>query len=214
MGFSTRTRSALALALTFGALGLSAAVQADAPAGDPARGQKVAYTCLGCHGIPDYRNAYPNYHVPKLGGQHVGYLVSALTEYRAGARLHPTMRGQASSVSEQDIRDVAAYFSSATPVASSGKATGTAPAAAATCAACHGPDGVGITADFPTLAGQHADYIEQALKAYRSGKRQNAVMNPMAAALKDEDIHALALYFSQQSPSLWVPLPPTTASAR
>jgi cytochrome c553 len=211
MGFITVTRSVFVLAVC--ALGLSTAVRADAPAGDPARGQKVAYTCLGCHGIPDYRNAYPNYRVPKLGGQHAGYMVSALTEYRAGARPHPTMRGQASSVSEQDIRDVAAYFSTATPVASSGKATGTPPAAAATCAACHGPDGVGITGDFPTLAGQHADYIEQALKAYRSGKRQNAVMNPMAAALKDEDIHALAMYFSQQSPSLWVPLPPTTAAA-
>ena len=211
MGLITVTRSVFALA--FCALGLSTAVQADTPAGDPGRGQKVAYTCLGCHGIPDYRNAYPNYRVPKLGGQHAGYLVSALTEYRAGARPHPTMRGQASSVSEQDIRDVAAYFSTATPVVSSGKGTGTPPAAAATCAACHGPDGVGITGDFPTLAGQHADYIEQALKAYRSGKRQNAVMNPMAAALKDEDIHALALYFSQQSPALWVPLPPTTAAA-
>jgi len=212
MGFITVTRSVFVLAVC--ALGLFTAARADAPAGDAVRGQKVAYTCLGCHGIPDYRNAYPNYRVPKLGGQHAGYMVSALTEYRAGARPHPTMRGQASSVSEQDIRDVAAYFSTATPVASSGKGTGTPPAAAATCAACHGPDGVGITGDFPTLAGQHADYIEQALKAYRSGKRQNAVMNPMAAALKDEEIHALALYFSQQSPSLWVPLPPTTAAAR
>ena len=215
MGFSTGTRSVFALVLAVGALGLATTAKADVSAGDPARGQKVAYTCLGCHGIPDYRNAYPNYHVPKLGGQHAGYMVAALTGYRAGARPHPTMRGQATSVSEQDIRDVAAYFSSATPVASSGKgATGTAPAAAATCAACHGPDGVGITADFPTLAGQHADYIEQALKAYRSGKRQNAVMNPMAAALKDDEIHALALYFSQQTPSLWVPLPPKTASTR
>ena len=86
MGFITVTRSVFALACC--ALGLSTAVQADTPAGDRARGQKVAYTCLGCHGIPDYRNAYPNYRVPKLGGQHEGYLVSALTEYRGGAIPH------------------------------------------------------------------------------------------------------------------------------
>ncbi len=194
-------------------LGMQAA-RADAPAGDPARGARIAYTCLGCHGIPDYRNAYPNYHVPKIGGQHYGYLVAALGEYRSGARPHPTMRGQASSVSEQDARDVAAYFSSSKPVLSAGKPAGTAPAAAATCVACHGPDGVGILPDYPTLAGQHSDYIEQALKAYRGGKRQNAIMNGMAASLKDEDIRALAEYFSRQSPSLWVPLPPTRVAAR
>ena len=187
---------------------------ADTPAGDAAHGAKIAYTCLGCHGIADYRNAYPNYHVPKIGGQHYSYLVAALGEYRAGARQHPTMRGQASSVSEQDMRDAAAYFSTQKPVTSAGKPAGTLPAAAQTCVACHGPDGVGILPEYPTLAGQHVDYIEQALKAYRGGKRQNAIMNGMAASLKDEDIHALAEYFSQQSPSLWVPLPPhSTATA-
>ena len=202
MGSSTGRFSMLAASLLLSALGLA---RAEVPAGDAAHGGKIAYTCLGCHGIADYRNAYPNYHVPKLGGQHYPYLVAALGEYRAGARPHPTMRGQAASVSEQDARDVAAYFSTPTPVASTGKAVGTAPAAAQTCVACHGPDGVGILPDYPTLAGQHADYIEQALKAYRKGARQNAVMNGMAAALKDEDIHALAEYFAQQLPSLRVP---------
>ncbi len=212
MGFSKGTLLTFAAALlaTFG----MQAAEAQAPAGDAAHGAKIAYTCLGCHGIPDQRNAYPNYHVPKIGGQHYGYLVAALGEYRAGARQHPTMRGQASSVSEQDARDVAAYFSTEKPVTSAGKPTGTAPAAAQTCVACHGPDGVGILPDYPTLAGQHYDYIEQALKAYRAGKRQNAIMNGMAAALKDEDIRALAEYFSQQSPSLWVPLPPHSTAAR
>jgi cytochrome c553 len=203
-----------AVALALGALGLAAGARADAPAGDAARGARVAYTCLGCHGIPDYRNAYPNYHVPKLGGQHAGYMTAALGEYRAGARPHPTMRGQAGSISEQDVRDVAAYFATATPVTSSGKGVGTPPAAATTCVACHGPDGVGILPEYPTLAGQHADYLEQALKAYRGGKRQNAIMNGMAAALKDEDIRQLAEYFSKQAPSLWVPLPPTAVAAR
>ncbi len=212
MGFSTGY--CLRIALVFAALGLCPAVQAGTPAADAARGAKVAYTCLGCHGIADYRNAYPNYHVPKLGGQHAGYLMAALGEYRSGARMHPTMRGQAVSISDQDVRDVAAYLATDKPVASAGKGVGTPPVAAATCVACHGPDGVGILPDYPTLAGQHADYIEQALKAYRGGKRQNVIMNGMAAALKDEDIHQLAAYFSQQAPALWVPLPQTTAAAR
>lgn len=210
MGLIRRTFSALAAALALACLGAfaSAALADDAPAGDAARGAKLGYTCFGCHGVPDYRNAYPNYHVPKIGGQHYGYLVAALGEYRAGARPHPTMKGQASSLTEQDARDLAAFFSTANPVKSAGKGSGTPPAAAQTCVACHGTDGIGITPDYPTLAGQHADYIEQALKAYRKGVRQNAVMNGMAAPLKDEDIRALADYFAQQSPPLWVPLPP------
>jgi hypothetical protein len=181
---------------------------ADGAAADAAHGAKRAYSCLGCHGIPSYRNTYPAYHVPKIGGQHESYLVAALAEYRSGARPHPTMRTQAGSMSEQDARDIAAYFATTAPLTSTGKAMGTAPAAAATCVACHGPDGVGITPDYPTLAGQHADYIEQALKAYRKGTRQNAIMNGMAAALTDADIHAVAQYFAQQSPALWVPKAP------
>ena len=216
MRLMNRTISMLAATLALGGLaGLATPARADdAPAGDAARGAKLGYTCYGCHGIPDYRNAYPTYHVPKIGGQHYAYLVSALGEYRAGARPHPTMRGQAGSLSEQDSRDVAAFFASANPVKSEGKAVGKAPEAAATCVACHGNDGVGITGDYPTLAGQHADYLEQALKAYRKGARQNPIMNPMAAALKDEDIRALAEYFAQQSPPLWVPLPPHGPGAR
>ena len=216
MGLIRRTFSVFAAPLALAALGgfAGAALADDAPAGDAARGAKLGYTCYGCHGIADYRNAYPNYHVPKIGGQHYAYLVAALGEYRAGARPHPTMKGQASSLSEQDARDLAAYFSTTSPVTSGGKASGTPPAAAATCVACHGADGVGITPDYPTLAGQHADYIEQALTAYRKGARQNAVMNGMAAQLKDEDIHALAQYFAQQSPPLWVPLAPHGPGAK
>jgi cytochrome c553 len=204
----TRRTFTVAVALAAASLGGVAAARADEPAADAAHGARLGYTCYGCHGIPDYRNAYPTYHVPKIGGQHYAYLVAALGEYRAGARPHPTMKGQASSLSEQDARDLAAFFSSANPVKSGGKATGTAPAAATTCVACHGADGVGILPEYPTLAGQHADYLEQALKAYRKGSRQNAVMNGMAGQLKDEDIRALAEYFSQQTPPLWVPLPP------
>jgi cytochrome c553 len=210
MGSIRRTFSVVAAALALAALGgfAGAARADDAPAGDAARGAKLGYTCYGCHGIPDYRNAYPNYHVPKIGGQRYAYLVAALGEYRAGARPHPTMKGQASSLSEQDARDLAAFFAGNNAAVPGAKATGTPPAAAATCVACHGADGVGITPDYPTLAGQHADYIEQALTAYRKGARQNAVMNGMAAQLKDEDIRALAEYFAEQASPLWVPLAP------
>lgn len=85
---------------------------AAAPAGDAARGRQLAYTCQGCHGITGYKNAYPNYHVPKIGGQSAPYLVNALTEYQKGNRKHPTMQAQAESFSAQDIADIAAFLSS------------------------------------------------------------------------------------------------------
>lgn len=198
----------VALVLAGGLFGLSTA-RADDPPADARRGGHIAYTCFGCHGIPDYRNAYPNYHVPRLGGQHAGYLAAALAEYRAGTRSHPTMRGQAASLTDADLRDVAAYFAAATPSpAGGGSGAGALPAAAQLCVACHGKDGVGITADYPTLSGQYADYLETALKAYRKGTRQNPIMGGFAATLKDEDIAALAKYFAAQQPALGVPLPP------
>lgn len=76
------------------------------------RGGQLAYTCQGCHGVTGYKNAYPSYQVPKITGQSAEYLTSALTEYRKGARKHPTMQAQAQSFSEQDIADIAAYLSS------------------------------------------------------------------------------------------------------
>ena len=85
---------------------------AQAAEGDPAAGEIKAYTCAGCHGIPGYNNAYPTYNVPKVGGQNYEYLVSALKSYRAGERDHPTMELQASSLSDQDINDISAYFAS------------------------------------------------------------------------------------------------------
>ena len=91
------------------------AAAAPAPAaikGDAARGKGLTYTCRGCHGVTGYKNAYPSYHVPKLGGQSETYLNNALKEYRGGKRKHPTMQAQAESFSEQDIADIAAYLSS------------------------------------------------------------------------------------------------------
>lgn len=81
--------------------------------GDPARGQVIADTCMGCHGVAAYRNVYPSYHVPKLGGQNAAFMVEALTAYRRGDRKHPTMHVQAQLMTDQDIADLAAYFSSA-----------------------------------------------------------------------------------------------------
>ena len=79
--------------------------------GDASKGKQLTYTCQGCHGVTGYKNAYPNYHVPKIGGQTSQYLANALSEYRTGKRKHPTMQAQAESFSEQDIADIAAFLS-------------------------------------------------------------------------------------------------------
>ena len=81
------------------------------PVGSAARGKQLTFTCQGCHGVTGYKNAYPNYHVPRIGGQSAVYLTNALTEYKKGARKHPTMEVQAQSFSGQDIADIAAYLS-------------------------------------------------------------------------------------------------------
>ena len=175
--------------------------------GDPAHGKAITYTCLGCHGIPGYRNAYPNYSVPKLEGQHPEYIVAALQGYKSGDRPHTTMHSQASSLSDQDMADIAVFFAGK-PL--EGRAPGAAPAAgaptppqaAAACVACHGTDGVGTTVMFPTLSGQHLDYLEKALRDYRSGARKNIVMDQMAAHESDTDIDVIAHYYSKLTPSL------------
>jgi len=85
---------------------------AQAPAtGNAEAGRLLAYTCQGCHGITGYKNAYPSYKVPKIGGQSAEYLSQALHEYQQGKRKHPTMRAQAESFSAQDIADIAAFLS-------------------------------------------------------------------------------------------------------
>ena len=117
----------LALAAAFSATAASAAqdpassapaaapaTAAPAPAaksGDAAKGKTLTYTCQGCHGIEGYKNAYPNFHVPRIGGQSADYLANALTEYRNGNRKHPTMQAQSQSFSDQDIADIAAFLS-------------------------------------------------------------------------------------------------------
>lgn len=192
------------LAWLAGATALSLSLSHSArAAGDPVKGEKKFYTCYGCHGVENYRNAYPDYSVPELRHQHAVYIVDALNEYKSGDRPHPTMHAQAISLSALDMEDIAAYLQGPEPVKPSTKVVGSVPKQVAPCAACHGENGLGVEAPLtpkpPVLAGQHADYLEQALIAYRNGRRKNAVMNGMAKLLAtDEDVKAVAAYFSSQ----------------
>ena len=165
--------------------------------GDAERGEALAYGCLGCHGIEGYRNAYPSYRVPKLGGQKASYLVIALKGYRDGTRAHPTMAAQASSLSDQQLEDIAAYLAGiGNDTVAAGGSTGGSLEAAAACVACHGQNGIGMSPMWPTLAGQHEDYLIHALGQYRDGTRKDPVMAPMAATLSEDDVVLLARYFS------------------
>ena len=180
-----------------------------APA-DPVLGKTKFYTCYGCHGVEGYRNAYPNYRVPKLRHQHATYIIAALRQYKSGERPHPTMHAQAASLSDQDMADIAAYLQDV-PVNPAAGAAAPAPKQLSACTACHGENGLGVEAPLnpkpPVLAGQHADYLEQALTSYRNGHRKNIPMNGMAQLLtSDEDIKVVAAYFASQ------PSPLTTAT--
>ena len=177
--------------------------------GDAVRGGKLAYTCMGCHGIANYKNVYPTYSVPKLAGQSAEYLVIALTGYKNGTRGHGTMHSHAATMSDQDMKDIAAFFAGEAKIERKPDVTAdAAPKAAQVCVACHGADGVALLPIYPTLAGQHADYLEQALHEYKAGSRKDPVMSTFAGQLKDGDIHAIAYYFSGQEPGL------VTAKAR
>jgi cytochrome c553 len=180
--------------------------QVPAVAGDAKRGKDLAYTCNGCHAIPNYKNVYPTYSVPKLHGQRPEYLVAALKAYKSGERSHGTMHSQAASLNEQDMADVAVYLAGAETLTVSKTDTPAdqRPKATEVCLACHGTNGVGITADYPTISGQHRDYIERALHDYQKGGRKNPVMAGMAATLTKQDIEQLAAYYSSQTPALKV----------
>jgi cytochrome c553 len=182
---------------------------APATAGNVERGKQISYTCLGCHGVPGYKNAYPNYSVPKLEGQHAEYIVIALQAYRSGERSHLTMHSQASTLTDQDMQDIAAFFSGK-PLAPNPSAAAKAPEAAQVCVACHGQDGVGITPQYPSLAGQHEDYIERALHDYKKGGRKNPIMATFASQIKDADVRVIAEYYSQRKPSLETESRPST----
>lgn len=174
-------------------------------AGDPAAGKYKFTTCAGCHGVPGYNNVYPTYHVPKLGGQHPEYIIAAAKEYQAGDRPHPTMHANASTLSDEDMADIAAYVSSFGPADEAPPVRGNATAGKqknATCASCHGQDGNGSDPNFPRLAGQYEDYLLKALQDYHSSKRKNAIMNGMVSTLSEQDLSDLAAYFAGQSKGL------------
>jgi cytochrome c553 len=191
--------SKLKIVRTFAALALVSAIfaQSVSAEGNVERGETLGYTCLGCHGIEGYRNAYPSYRVPKLGGQKASYLIVALQGYRDGTRQHPTMVSQAASLSDQAIEDVAAYLATlgADTVAAGGD-SGTSFEAAQTCVACHGQNGISLSPGWPTLAGQHEDYLVHALNQYRDGSRTDVVMASLVADLSDETVAQLAAYFA------------------
>jgi cytochrome c553 len=212
--FRSKALAAALLTCAFGAPAFAQSVSAPAAppaplmpitlAGDAERGAVLAQTCTGCHGIPGYYNAQPAYHVPKLGGQNADYIEVALQGYRRGTRGHETMQAQASSLSDQDIADVATYFESfkAEPEVGRTRASDEFIEAgrtkAATCVACHGAEGVAAAPQWPHLAGQHETYLLEALEQYKNGGRVDMVMNPLIQPLDEQSIEELAAFFASR----------------
>lgn len=184
---------ALLAAALIALLSTSAPVQAE---GDAAAGELLAFTCMGCHGIAGYRNAYPSYRVPKLGGQRAEYIVAALTAYKNGTRPHPTMQAQGGSLSAQDIEDLGAWFAGNTAADTVTADDVASLDAAKTCIACHGEGSEAVIPKPPVLSGQHADYLVHSLEQYKNGVRAGNVMLAFAAALTDEDMQRLAAFYS------------------
>ncbi len=174
-------------------------------AGDAEEGQKKFYTCVGCHGIEGYSNAFPTYPVPRIGGQHAESVLAALKAYQAGERKHGSMEGNANGWSERDLEDIAAFvsrrkLSTETNVISGNPATGKAKAAV--CAGCHGEDGNSVEVSYPRLAGQYESYLIKALKDYKKSVRKNPIMNSMAGSLSEEDIKDIAAFYASQKRGL------------
>ena len=197
-------RSIIALSTLSGAMGLSL----NAAAQDAKAGEKKAQMCIGCHGIPDYKASFPEvFRVPMIAGQNAKYIVSALTQYKKGDRKHPTMRSVATSLSDQDMADLAAFYSTQAK-AETVPATPTVPAnvaallAKGNCASCHGANfSAPIDPSYPKLAGQHGDYLYVALRAYQTEKnplvgRNNAIMAGMAKPYTLAETKILANYFA------------------
>lgn len=174
---------------------------------DAAKGGEIsAAVCSACHTNDGSRGVPAN---PILQGQHPEYLVKQLTEFKADKRQNPIMKGFASTLSEQDMKNVAAFYASkqAKPGAAKDKDLvvlgekiyrgGIAERAVPACAGCHSPNGAGIPAQYPRLSGQHADYTESQLKGFRDGVRKNsAQMTGVAAKMNDREIKAVADYIA------------------
>ena len=183
--------------------------QAQEVKGDAKAGEKKIAMCIGCHGIKGYQASFPEiYKVPMISGQGAKYIVSALNAYKKGERKHPSMRGIADNLSDQDMADIAAYYEG------HGKVEGAAaPAKAAegsakvaelvkkgACVSCHDDSfSKPIDPSYPKIAGQHADYLYVALKAYKTENnpqvgRANGVMGGVAKQFSNAELKAMAAY--------------------
>jgi cytochrome c553 len=196
----------LAAALASPLLAPAWADQAKAPAKpDLKKGEAISTAvCGACHTADGSRGTPAN---PILQGQHPEYLAKQLTEFKSGKRNNAIMKAFASALSDQDMLDVAGFYASkqAKPGFAKNQAAATlgeqifrggiADKQVPACAGCHSPSGAGIPAQYPRLAGQHADYVEAQLVAYRGGVRNNnAQMTTIASKLSDVEIKALADY--------------------
>ena len=201
-------KSLLALTL-FAALAvpaMSAAAQTPAKP-DLAKGQeKATQVCVACHTFDGTRGAPAN---PILQGQHADYLAKQLTEFKANKRANAVMTGMASVLSSDDVRNVSAFYASkqAKPGFAKNKELvalgekiyrgGIAAKQVPACAGCHSPTGAGLPSQYPRVAGQHADYAELQLNAFRSGQRANGpMMMAIAAKLSDKEIKAVSDYMA------------------
>ena len=176
--------------------------------GDVAAGKTKSVTCVACHG--EDGNSASNLY-PKIAGQHPSYLEKQLTQFKSGERSDPIMAGMVAALSEQDIKDLAAYYASqvATPesvspeIAVAGRNLymgGDKDRGIPACTACHGPRGNGLElAKFPKISNQHPAYIKTQLENFRSNARENdpnGMMVDVAAKLTDADIELLSKYIS------------------
>jgi cbb3-type cytochrome c oxidase subunit III len=162
-------------------------------AGDKAAGEQKSANCIGCHGS----KSEGSMQTPSLAAQQSAYLVTQLKAFKAGSRTNPMMQPMAANLSDTDIEDLAAYFSGLPTVKAGGDAAlaKTGQAKAATCLGCHGENGAGNGA-FPRLAGQQPDYLVKQLTTFKDGSRKNGQMQAIAGAISEDDIKALAAYFS------------------
>lgn len=188
-------------------IALAFALSAVQAAGTADEGQKKSAVCAGCHGADGNSGINPVW--PKLAGQHPQYLENQLKAFKGNERSDPLMSAMAAPLSEQDMADLAAYFSSQTRTGGTAAAdqvslgekvyrAGNMETGVAACMACHGPSGAGNPeANFPSLAGQHAAYVEKVLKDFRTGTRSNdynKMMQGVVARMTDKEITAVAAY--------------------
>ena len=184
------------------------AAESTAPAKpDVAKGQTLStQVCGACHTADGSRGSPAN---PIIAGQHPEYLAKQLSEFKSGKRNNPAMKGFASTLSDSDMRDVAAFYAGkqAKPGFAKNKDLyvlgqkiyrgGIADKQVPACAGCHSPNGAGIPAQYPRIGGQHADYTEAQLNGFRSGQRANSPqMGAIAARLSDQEIKAVADYIA------------------